>query len=173
MKQRGFTLFVAMVVTSTLVVISMGIIAFAVRQSLITSAGRESQYAFYAADTAAECALHWDVVGVPDAAQGPDRYSAFSPQTAALQVRCNQDNVTVGPLSNSLNHWAANKTRPVGANYVFTTLSPIRFLPNPYCASVTVYKYDSGATVIESKGYNTCTAVNSGRRVERSVRMTY
>ena len=50
-KERGITLFIAMVVTATLLLISVGVATLAVREASIANAGKQSQYAFYAADT--------------------------------------------------------------------------------------------------------------------------
>ncbi|MBI2673938.1 MAG: hypothetical protein HYX23_01505 [Candidatus Zambryskibacteria bacterium] len=147
MKKNGFTLFVAIVVMGTLLLIAAGIASLAVRQALISASGRESQLAFYAADTGIECALYWDV-------QNPAGVSAFSTSTGST-IDCNGFSSTVGgsPLS----------------TFSFT------LTPESYCANVTVTKVYVGSilkTTIESKGYNTCSSSNP-RRVERAVRATY
>ena len=58
--QRGFTLLLAALVAS--IVLSLGAAVFGIAQKQLTlsAIGRDSQFAFYAADTAAECALYWD-----------------------------------------------------------------------------------------------------------------
>lgn len=149
-SQRGFTLLIAILITSTLLLISMGVIALAVRQAFIADAARQSQLAFYAADTGMECALYWDV-------HNPSGNSAFATSSTSV-VTCNKDG------NNSGNQWT------VGGASV-STMANITFLPDPFCATVTVTKNANGTTVIESKGYNTCAA--SARRVERALRATY
>ena len=151
MKKNGFTLFIAMVVMGTLLLVATGLVNLAVRQALISAAGRESQHAFYAADTGIECALYWDV-------QNPSGISAFSTSTGST-IECNHDS------NNLSNQWV------VGGGTI-STINPIRFLPDPYCAIVTVTKGSDGSTEIESLGYNTCDASNP-RRVERAVRAVY
>jgi len=141
---KGFTLFIAIIVAGTLLLIATGITGLAVKQSLISSTGRESQYAFYAADTGMECALYWDV-------QNSSGISAFSTSTGSV-INCNNQNMTVGGTAIS----------------TFT----LNLNPDPFCATVTVAKNDNGSTRIESKGYNTCDTSNP-RRVERAVRATY
>ncbi len=59
-QESGVTLFIAMVITATLLLISTGIVVLSIKEAQISNAGRESQYAFYAADTGIECALYWD-----------------------------------------------------------------------------------------------------------------
>ena len=146
---RGFTLFVAMVVTGTLMLIATGIVTLAVKQSLISGSGRDSQLAFYAADTGLECALYWDV-------KNSSGITAFSPSTGTA-INCNKDG------NNSGNQWV------VGGAAVSTFT--ITFAPEAACAVVTVTKQGDDTT-IESRGYNTC-AAGSSRRVERAVRVTY
>ncbi|OHB02496.1 MAG: hypothetical protein A3F53_01755 [Candidatus Zambryskibacteria bacterium RIFCSPHIGHO2_12_FULL_48_10] len=148
--KKGFTLFLAVVVMGTLLLIATGITALAVKQSLISVSGRESQIAFYAADTGLECALYWDV-------KNPSGSSAFDPSTSST-INCNQD------ANNGGNQWV------VGGSSASTFT--MTFLPDPSCAIVTVTKLTGNATRIESLGYNTCNS-ESSRRVERAIRATY
>lgn len=150
-NKKGFTLFMSLVVAGTLLLVSSGMVTLAVRQSKIASAGKDSQMAFYAADTAMDCAIYWDVAN-------PDGQSAFATSTSSV-INCNKDS------SNSGNQWT------VGGGSV-STVNSVTFLPDLYCAKFTVTKNDDGTTIIEAKGYNTCDS-NNPRRVERAVRATY
>lgn len=156
MKNRGFTIFVAVIIVGTITFVAAGIISLAVRHLQIANSGESSQHAFYAADSGIECALYWDV-------RNPSGQSAFSTTTGTM-INCNRDANNLG------NQWV------VGGNAAgLSTINRINFLPDPYCAIVTVNKaYVSGVltTTIESKGYNTCDLTNP-RRVERAVRATY
>lgn len=147
----GFTLFIAIIVMGTLLLIAVGIVSLSTRQALISTSGRESQHAFYAADTGMECALYWDV-------QNPTGISAFATSTGST-IFCNKD------ANNPTNEWV------VGGSYT-SVINRINFLPDPYCAIVTVTKGLDGSTRIESLGYNTCDPSNP-RRVERAVRAVY
>jgi len=153
-NQKGFTLFIALVITATLLLISTGIVALAVRESFLTTSSQDSQYAFYAADTGIECALYWDV-------KNPSGFSAFSTSTAST-IYCNQDS------NNPNNPPPPENTVGGSSESVFT----ITFLPQPYCATVTVNKPSDGSTEIESLGFNTCDPTNP-RRVERAVKVSY
>ncbi len=150
-QESGFALFVSLVVTGTLLLVATGVVSLAVKQSLISASGRESQQAFYAADTGIECALYWDV-------KNPSGQSAFATSTGST-IFCNQDAANPG------NQWV------VGGSVV-STINRINFLPDPACAIVTVTKGISGTTKIESLGYNSCDPTNP-RRVERAVRASY
>ncbi len=149
-KQKGFALFLAVVITGTLLVIATGMVALAVKQSRISVSGRDSQQAFYAADSGLECALYWDV-------KSSTGTSAFD-ITTGTTINCNRD------ANNSSNQWV------VGGN-VLSTFT-MTFLPDPYCAKVSVTKNADGTTLIESLGYNSCNSSNP-RRVERAVRANY
>ena len=151
-QSRGFTLFVAIIITATLLLVSTGITSITYKSNFLTSSSRESQYAFYAADTGAECAIYWDV-------KNSSGLSAFATSTGST-IFCNQD------AANVYNPSPAN----VGGNSVSTFT--MTFLPDPYCAVVTVTKAADNTTKIESLGYNTCDSSNP-RRVERAVRVSY
>ena len=139
-----------MIVMGTLLLVATGIVTIALRQNLISHAGRESQEAFYAADTGIECVLYWDV-------QNPNGVSAFSTSTSST-IFCNRD------AANPSNQWT------VGGSY--TSVVNLTFLPDSYCATVTVTKEIDGSTKVESLGYNSCDPLNP-RRVERAIRATY
>jgi Tfp pilus assembly protein PilX len=151
-QEYGFTLFIAMIVMSTLLLVSTSMAALAVKSSFIYSAARESQHAFYAADSGMECALYWDV-------KNPSGYSAFSTSTAT-DITCNGLTTSVGGTDQS---------------QFFVPLTP-----STACAEVYVTKLANGSTIIESSGYNTaydpmfetCSSLNP-RRVQRSVRAVY
>src|SRR3990167_4487889 len=146
MKNKGFTLFIAMIVMGTLLLITAGIVNLAVRQALISASGRDSQQAFYAADTGIECVLYWDI-------QNPNGVSAFSTSTGST-IFCNRD------ANNPSNQWT------VGGSYTSTFI--MRFFPDPYCAVDTVIKGIDGSTRVESLGYNAgCGILAASRRVER------
>lgn len=59
-SKMGFTLFVAMIVTSLLLAVGFSISNIILKQILLAGSGKESQIAFYAADSGAECAQFWD-----------------------------------------------------------------------------------------------------------------
>lgn len=57
---RGFTLFYAVLVSSLLLAIGLAILNITFKEFVLSSGARDSETAFYAADTALECALYWD-----------------------------------------------------------------------------------------------------------------
>lgn len=148
--EKGITLFLAILITGVLLLVSTAIITLAVREAFLSSSSRESQYAFYAADTGTECAIYWDV-------KNSTGNTAFGTSTPLQNISCMSSSIT--PI------------RVTNGNDATTTFS-IQFPSEPYCAIVSVSKTADGKTKIESLGYNTCSSSNP-RRVERAVRITY
>lgn len=138
-RSGGFTLLLSVLIASLLLSIGLSIFNIALKELILSSSGRDSQFAFYAADSGTECALYWDI-----------KESAFS-TTSPRTITCNNQNFEVGG----------------GESSSFT----MNFPPEPYCATVSVLKQDE-ATIIESRGYNTCSQQNP-RRVERGIRVRY
>jgi Tfp pilus assembly protein PilX len=153
--KKGVALYIAITVTGALVLISFAIIELALRQIALSSAGRDSQEAFYAADSGSECALYWDV-------KNSVGRSAFATTSWTSPITCNGQSINFTPV--------VSGTPPLNGTSTFN----ITFLPEAYCATVSVSKSYSGGlpvTKIESRGYNTCVA--SPLRVERAIRITY
>ncbi|KKW45527.1 MAG: hypothetical protein UY98_C0044G0005 [Candidatus Kaiserbacteria bacterium GW2011_GWA2_58_9] len=71
-SQKGFTLLLAALVSSIVLALGTSIFQLAQKELTLSSIGRDSQFAFYAADSGAECALYWDV-----------RYQRFPTSTPA------------------------------------------------------------------------------------------
>jgi hypothetical protein len=59
-NQRGFALLVAIVLSAVAAGVTLALTTLAYKSLVLSSAVQESQYAFYGADTALECALYWD-----------------------------------------------------------------------------------------------------------------
>ncbi len=61
MKKRGFVLLFAVLISGVVLAIGLGIANIAIKEIIFSAVGRESQVAFYAADSGRECALYWDL----------------------------------------------------------------------------------------------------------------
>ncbi len=86
-KTQGFTLLLAVLITSIALGISFGLSAFIIRELNISIIGRESQKAVFASDSGIECALYWDL-----------KQNAFATSTSS-QINCAGANYTVGGAS--------------------------------------------------------------------------
>jgi hypothetical protein len=141
----GFAMLYSVLVASILLSIGLAIFNLTIKELLLSSLGRDSQFAFYAADTGAECALYWDF-----------QEDAFATSTTS-SIEC---------ASTVIENMG-------GVGYGTPSVFTIDFSPEPYCTTVSVTKYDSPKkTVVEARGYNTCDTTNP-RRVERAIRATY
>lgn len=145
-KRAGFAMLYAVLVSSILLSIGLAIFNLTIKELLLSSLGRDSQFAFYAADTGTECALYWDF-----------QADAFATSTSS-SIEC------AGKIITGMG----------GAGYGVPNEFEIDFAPEPYCTKVSVTKYELPIkkTIIESRGYNTCDT-NNPRRVERAIRVTY
>lgn len=124
--------------------------------------GKDSQSAFYAADSGVECALYWD-------AKDPSRFDISAEST----ITCITQTISTGQavqgtstLSRIGGGGASNRTSVFG----FVMNQGLNSMPT--CSIVTVTKNADGSTYIKSRGYNTCDTSNL-RRVERGIEVTY
>lgn len=117
------------------------------KQIALSSIGRDSQFAFYAADTGAECALFWDT-----------RFNAFASTTGFTTAEC--DEQSLGTITFT----------GYGIPMEF------QFEPNGLCSIVEVTKEQTFPnTTIQARGYSTdCEGITtSPRALERAVEITY
>lgn len=161
-EKRGFTLMLAALVASLLTALGLAMFAIAKKEVVLSSLGRDSQFAFYAADTGAECALHWDF-----------KHGAFSTSTVysstSTPARCGNQALQDFPTP-----WGEGVSDGIsGLGGAYT--SSFWFEPEGYCVYVTVVKQDVFPhTTIESLGYSTpCSDPNHPRRLERAVRARF
>lgn len=155
-NEKGFTLLLALLITSIALAIGVSILNITLKEFILANITRDSEIAFYAADTGIECALFWDE---------PEQ-NVF---VDGGNVIClGETTVVPTPGTDSTN------------TFERTWGSPQR------CAVVTVEKLDcqerdatlpSGliCTTIESRGYNrSCDDINTDvRTVERGLRALY
>jgi hypothetical protein len=87
-EKKGFTLLIAIVTTSMLLIVSFVVVNIALKQLIIADANKQSQYAFYAADAGTECAVYWDL---------GDSVSPFATSTVDGSITCNDEvSITTG-----------------------------------------------------------------------------
>lgn len=149
--KRGFTLLIAVLVSGILLALGFAIFNIASKELTLSSSGRESQFAFYAADSGIECALYWDYQ--------QDAFSSTSPQ----QPECAGAEVT----NYNVNFDAGSGTYTTTFSFALgpTTADP--------CTDVTVTRnYTPTRTTVVAAGYNTCVTTNP-RRIERAIRVRY
>jgi hypothetical protein len=159
---KGFTLFFAMLAASLALSIGLAIFDITLRELELSSTVAQSEYAIYAADSGAECALYWD--------------AKYNGAGTAFATSSQSSPPTSGILCNNLDIAAAAvaaHTWPLSTNgSAATTTFTLTFSPQPYCATVTVAKSGNpSATDITSDGFNTCSG--GGLQVERVLYVNY
>lgn len=146
-NKRGFTLLLAVVVASLMLILAGSMFNLVQKEIILASLGRDSQYAFYTADSALECALYWDFV-----------HEAFTDPDGGQVISCGD--ATIGSIVYPGVGIAMEYTYDEGGR----------------CVRVAVVKRNSyPRTTIEARGYNASCAnlVDNSRALERAVQTTY
>ena len=143
-SDKGFALLIAVIFMSVMLSFGLSLGSLAYKQAMLASGAIESQYAFYVADTALECALY------ADQQQNLFAYPASSPASAP-SMSCDNS----APYQTPAFSWTSSQ-------FVVTTRLTID--NNSRCADVTVYKPSTpaGTTFIYAQGYDvSCSVVGS------------
>jgi hypothetical protein len=199
---KGFTIFFAVLVASLALAVGVAIYNVVVREIALSQIATQSQYAIFAADTAAECALYWDqkYTNAGTNNHGGSR-SIFSTSSAdTLQVAtgsgiiCNSlDITTLSPPALDYSQftnptwygcpgtqgsaWCTTRSALAATTTFSITIANSGTPVQTYCATVVVAKKSNNAgepssTNITAHGDNTCTT--SGMvRVERVLNVQY
>jgi Tfp pilus assembly protein PilX len=186
-KQKAFVLLFSVLVSSLVLAVGISIISIALKQVVLSGSGRDSQFAFYAANTGAECALYWDL------SRDSNDNQVFATSTEGLnfdvsEVKCLNNQLAVDTedmnsdcdpdISSDLGWCIETADYPK-----IKTKFRIQYGGDrPYCADVVVTKeiipigqVNAGlvaTTTVTSRGYNTCDSANP-RRIERALEFNY
>jgi Tfp pilus assembly protein PilX len=154
---RGFTLLISLILTSVVLAVGVALIDIAVKQLQLSSSAKNSQYAFYNADSALECALYYD-----------QKLNAFYyGESQTVPIECNTVSV-FSPDSTGLGDYAENQNSSART----TTFNVPCADGSGINAQVTIIKQPSGTTDIYANGYNSCDSTNS-LRIERGLKIHY
>jgi hypothetical protein len=155
--QQGFALLISVIFMSVMLTFGLALASLAYKQQILASNAIESQYAFYAADAALECALYAD--------QQLNIFVYQSPQPASAPIiQCDGINATYPPT------YPTGIIPSTGPQWVIT--ERISLDAGNHCADFTIYKPPSGSgkTYIFSQGYNIpCASVATGGNNSRFV----
>ncbi len=148
-RQNGMAILLAVVVSSVVLIMAMSLANVAMKELILTSTTSNSDYAFYSADTGADCALYWDLT-----------------TTTSNFVTSSPANIYCAGGANSI---PIEFTNSGSINvYHFTFV-----INTKEFADVTLTKdMSNGNTTVVSLGYNT-NLPNSSGSVERREEITY
>jgi|GEM_PF-410305 len=148
-KNRGFVILFAVTISAILLAIALGVGNVVIKELQFGTNARDTNDAFFAADTGVECALAYDKAS-PSA-------NGF---TGSASMNC--AGTAIVPTQSPSSFW--------------TFIVPGIGSASQSCAKVTVDKTNSTTTVVNSKGYNvgdaSCVSSNTNR-VERELQITY
>ncbi len=145
--QRGFTLLVSVILSSVALSLGLVLLDIAYKQVVLASSAKQSQNAFYNADSILECALYYD-----------QQENLFEYTDTTGSLSCNGiNNIPV-----TFNQGASPRTR------VFS----LPCAAGGTAGQVTITKSSDAQTFIYATGYNVCDSGNP-RRVERGLKVTY
>lgn len=159
MKKEGFVILIAVLVSTLVISLGAFIATIALKELALSSSGKESQTAFYAADSALECALYQDLRILA--------FSATSSDPGPATVYCDGTTFAVDLQSGD----ASSSDTYFDIDFVQDGKTAST---SPY-ARVKVHKENIGTiddkTVIEAQGYNI--KQSSPNRVERALQVIY
>lgn len=159
-NNRGFTVLFAVIVSSIVLAIGLSIANITLKQIRISSLGRESQIAFYAADSGSECVMYHDLIGQAFATSAATDLGLLPGTIDCFGREGDIENVDTAELSAT----TTVDLRGGGADGL--------------CVSVQIGKHDTNGdgytdrTIILSRGYNTCSE-DASRLLERGIRIRY
>lgn len=180
--KKGFTMLFAVLISSLLLSIGVAILDLTLKEFALSSAGKSSQFAFYAADDAAECALYWENHNNnPSAATSTDSSFATSSESYPfLTFNCHgqpvsKDDISIAPPEEP--QTVITNPTPSTTEAVTSFWTSYTGTINGPCAHVVVTKTtndDDGlvSTVIDSRGYDTCDP-NNPYRTERGLQALF
>lgn len=162
-SKEGFVILIAVLVSSLMISLGAFIAGIAVKELSLSTSGRDSQLAFYAADAAVECALYHDLHVNQFATSSND-------VSGSATVNCNSvDNtVTLSELSTEtmgISEFSVSFPQNTGDNEDFSPFARVRITKNDIGGP-------ADQTIIESRGYNV-QSLTTTNRVERALEVTY
>lgn len=167
-SQRGFTLLMAALVAAIVLMLGSSIFSIAQKQIILSSIGRDSQFAFYAADTGAECALYYDI-----------RFQSFGTAAAPIVATITCDKAANGSdlvVQTSIVSSGSAATSTFTMDLFGRDVIAGAPAASSNCVKVTIAKKNTAPfTVIHADGYSTSCAgiTTSARSLQRSVELRY
>lgn len=136
---------------SVMLTLGLALGSLGYKQEVLASSSVDSQYAFYAADAALECALYAD--------QQQNLFAYNANLSAATPVMSCDGAAPVSAVT--VSHTASE----------WVTATRLSLDGGAHCADVTIYKPTSGTTYLFSEGYTvSCGTVASGNGARFSAR---
>jgi Tfp pilus assembly protein PilX len=176
-QEEGFTLILAIFLSTIVLTITLSMMSILYKQLVLSTADRESQIAFFAADTGMECAYYWDFRA--DLAGSStqsifQRQSTLLPTLGDIKPHCAGQKITATDGPTGETPFSSSATTTSAGDTIYTTIFYITNINSTQaCTYVVVNKNETQkTTVIESHGQNRC-VLGDTRRVERAIQFRY
>jgi Tfp pilus assembly protein PilE len=175
-NNKGFTLLFASLIVSLILSISLAIAHISLSQIILSSAGKESQKAFYNADSGLECAMYYEY-NVQRADGTPYFATSSISNPSGSTLNCAGNDAVLISTTRPSNDPSATTTTSFSINpptFSSPTFGSWTCLVDEPSFEVKVSKtpnvtYPGAVNVlIEARGYNTCDDTNL-KRVERGL----
>lgn len=156
---RGFALLISVIFMSVMLSFGLALASLSYKQQVLSGSTIQSHYAFYAADTALECALY------ADQQQNLFAYPTPEPASAPSMLCDNASPLSAEILSYTASQWVVS--------------SRLSLNNDEQCADVTIYKPAPGVgtTYLFSQGYDvscdTLSSPGATRFVSRGLNARY
>lgn len=162
-NQKGYAILFTLVIVSAVSVITAGLTNTIYKQMILSSLTKDSQAAFYQADTASDCALYADMIEYKKSSSVPKESSIFDSNSWT----CGGLDLTIVPLTGGiLNGYDLNPPDEYESS-------------SDPCFRISVLKETIGTepdtivkNTVTAKGYNICDKTNL-RTVERAIKIEY
>ncbi len=148
--KAGFAMLFTVLIISVILAIGLGISDITYKQTILSNLAKDSQLAFYQADSGVECGMYYDITSnfFPRGVAGTDVPATLQCGNALLVL----DSSQLGAADHFVyNEQPANLSQP--------------------CYTVTFDKTDPVKDSVSARGFSTCTA--TARQVERALNVTY
>lgn len=139
----------ALLVISVALTVSLGVSNLVLGELLLSTAGRDSQIAFYSADTAVECALYWELI-----------HQAFD---QGMSIHCADREIIPTPVGDGTT-WEFSLELPLRESATARSCADVSLQKDPVKGTVTVRGLGNFPAVLED-GH--CAA--RGRTVQRGI----
>jgi Tfp pilus assembly protein PilX len=169
-SNKGFAVLFSVLLASFLITLGISIFSISLKEIQITTSVRDSQIAYYIADSARECALYWDVKQGAFPACLDSSCSTVSASTTPT-ITCNGNPITLTFVKNGLAYstYNASNMSNIVTNF-FIASSTSSSTPVADIMIKKEFISPNVVTTIEARGHNTSIL---GRRVERGIRQTH
>jgi|GEM_PF-1050468 len=172
LNNGGFAMLFAVLASSLLMAIGISMFNISIKEIQIATSERDSQIAYYSADSARECAIYSDIVKEPLVICDPSlpSYATNCPLTTSPIITCNGTSTTL-TFTRPSNSFVYNLSAPTVFFKYSTTTSGITEPEGGASIIRKVFSAGGGSiNRIDSFGHNTGIV---GRRVERSISTQY